>query len=195
MGSTKKLSMSFLNSVLHNGVGRYVCQLQRLTLQFCKKHQFSRGMRDFIEEDVVDFAHRNPQIVLYVTPHTKYQSPKIIAEYLNGKVNSVDVAKKEREEIAEIVDLLRTQSGQEILKTVKPWRSQSPSTQGIWHPFMHKPQELNLETFPSDKATFRGPYRPYEVLKNLSPELQEELAQLKARSLEAAQKERLEADS
>lgn len=36
---------NFLKSVLQNGAGRYVCQLQRLTLCFCKSDAGSRGMR------------------------------------------------------------------------------------------------------------------------------------------------------
>lgn len=35
----------FVKSVLQNGVGRYVCQLQRLTLVFCKSSADSRGLR------------------------------------------------------------------------------------------------------------------------------------------------------
>ena len=30
---------------LTNGIGRYVCQLQRLTLTFCKERSDSNGMR------------------------------------------------------------------------------------------------------------------------------------------------------
>lgn len=30
---------------LRNGVGRYVCQLQRITLKFCKTHGGSKGIR------------------------------------------------------------------------------------------------------------------------------------------------------
>ena len=35
----------YISSNLHNGVGRYVCQLQRVTFKFCKEHSNSRGMR------------------------------------------------------------------------------------------------------------------------------------------------------
>lgn len=35
----------FITTNLHNGVGRYVCQLQRVTFKFCKEHPNSRGMR------------------------------------------------------------------------------------------------------------------------------------------------------
>lgn len=35
----------FIRSISQNGVGRYVCQLQRVVLKFCKSHGSSRGMR------------------------------------------------------------------------------------------------------------------------------------------------------
>ena len=35
----------FLSANLANGVGRYVCQLQRITFKFCKEHPSSRGIR------------------------------------------------------------------------------------------------------------------------------------------------------
>jgi hypothetical protein len=35
----------YISANLANGVGRYVCQLQRLTFKFCKEHPSSRGIR------------------------------------------------------------------------------------------------------------------------------------------------------
>ena len=46
---------AFLTSVLQNGVGRYVCQLQRITLKFCKSHASSRGMRWVFKLAVLKF--------------------------------------------------------------------------------------------------------------------------------------------
>lgn len=37
-------------------IGRYVPQLQRITLKFSKHGGISKGMRDFIQEDIVDFS-------------------------------------------------------------------------------------------------------------------------------------------
>lgn len=39
------LKSGFPRAPLQNGVGRYVCQLQRITLKFCKNNGSSRGMR------------------------------------------------------------------------------------------------------------------------------------------------------
>lgn len=43
------LKSAFPKSPLQNGLGRYICQLQRVTLKFCKNNGSSKGMRNFIE--------------------------------------------------------------------------------------------------------------------------------------------------
>ncbi len=35
----------YISANLANGVGRYVCQLQRITFRFCKESPSSRGIR------------------------------------------------------------------------------------------------------------------------------------------------------
>ena len=70
----------YINHNLHNGVGRYVCQLQRVTLKFCKEHANSRGIRDFIEHDLLNFARKNPGVCVYLQPK-RHCKPKICAEY------------------------------------------------------------------------------------------------------------------
>lgn len=39
------LKSGFLRAPLANGIGRYIGQLQRITLKFCKSHGTSRGLR------------------------------------------------------------------------------------------------------------------------------------------------------
>lgn len=70
----------YISTTLANGVGRYVCQLQRITFKFCKEHPSSRGIREFIENDLVDFARKNPGIVVYLQPK-RHRKPKLFAEY------------------------------------------------------------------------------------------------------------------
>ncbi|XP_059500389.1 large ribosomal subunit protein mL43-like, partial [Stegostoma tigrinum] len=70
----------FLQSVLQNGVGRYICQLKRVTLVFSKDAPSSRGVREFVEEGVVDFAKRNPGMVVYVAVK-RCNVPKLVGEY------------------------------------------------------------------------------------------------------------------
>jgi hypothetical protein len=37
--------VEYINTNLENGLGRYVCQLQRITFKFCKESPASRGIR------------------------------------------------------------------------------------------------------------------------------------------------------
>ncbi|XP_075791713.1 large ribosomal subunit protein mL43 [Pelodiscus sinensis] len=134
----------FLGSVLHNGLGRYVCQLQRLSLAFSARGQTSRGARGYIEEKVLDFAKQNPGVVVYVSPQ-ECRSPMMVAEYLNGAVREELIADKSVEEITQLVQKLVTQSGLEIIRIRKPFHTYTPSIQGQWHPFTNKPSILTVQ--------------------------------------------------
>ncbi|XP_042313582.1 39S ribosomal protein L43, mitochondrial [Sceloporus undulatus] len=134
----------FLASVLRNGVGRYLVQLQRLTLTLSRDAQSSRGAREYIEEKVVDFARQNPGIVVYVTPK-KCRVPTVVAEYLNGTVKEETLTSKTADEIAQIIYKLANQSGLEIIRIRKPFHTDNPSIQGQWHPFTNKPSVLSVQ--------------------------------------------------
>ncbi|XP_060795964.1 39S ribosomal protein L43, mitochondrial [Neoarius graeffei] len=127
----------FLQSVLQNGVGRYVCQLKRVSFIFSKNGQSSLGVREFIEDGVVDFAKKNPGIVVYVSPQS-CRIPKIVAEYLNGNVKQELVTNKTSQQIAELITKMANQSGLDIIRIRKPFHTDSPSIQGQWHPFTNR---------------------------------------------------------
>uniref|UniRef100_A0A8D0H3X0 Large ribosomal subunit protein mL43 n=1 Tax=Sphenodon punctatus TaxID=8508 RepID=A0A8D0H3X0_SPHPU len=135
----------FLGSVLRCGVGRYVQQLQRLSLSFSRDAQSCRGARHYVEEKLVDFARRNPGIMVYVTPQP-CRVPTLVAEYLNGSVREEYITSKSAEEIAAIIHKLASQSGLEIIRIRKPFHSDNPSIQGQWHPFTNKHSALNVQS-------------------------------------------------
>lgn len=62
------------------GIGRYVCQLKRITFKFCKSRGDSGGVRDFIEGQAVDFARQNPSVMVYLKPR-RHRAPLLVAEY------------------------------------------------------------------------------------------------------------------
>lgn len=136
-------------SVLQNGLGRYVCQLQRLTLHFCKVAEHSRGMRQFIENDLLDFANKNPGTVVYLHPH-RWNAPFLQGEYLNGRKCTVKTSKFDRSEIQKWIEYLRTRSGQPIVRHEQHNRTETPSIQGIWNPFVNSPTEMNITQFPNE---------------------------------------------
>ncbi|XP_032357664.1 large ribosomal subunit protein mL43 [Etheostoma spectabile] len=131
----------FLQSVLQNGLGRYVCQLKRVSIIFSKNAQSSLGVREFIEEGVVDYAKKNPATVVYVSPQS-CRIPKIVAEYLNGNVREEIVTSKTSPQISELLTKLTNQSGLDIIRIRKPFHTNNPSIQGQWHPFTNRPPSI-----------------------------------------------------
>lgn len=74
------LKSGFIRAPLQNGLGRYIGQLQRITLKFCKSSGSSKGMREFIENNLMEFARENPGVVVYVKPR-RHRSAVVVAEY------------------------------------------------------------------------------------------------------------------
>lgn len=145
------MKTGFLRAPLQNGIGRYVCQLQRVVLKFCKNNGASRGMRDFIEHDLVDFAKEHPGVVVYLKPR-RHRGPVMVAEYLNGNRFWMSCHNQNREEVAKWLNVLRTQSS-DMTKTRlrKLIYTEHPSIQGPWTPFTFKEPGLNTAELPDVK--------------------------------------------
>ncbi|XP_043569003.1 39S ribosomal protein L43, mitochondrial isoform X1 [Chiloscyllium plagiosum] len=163
----------FLQSVLQNGVGRYICQLKRITLVFSKDAPSSRGVREFIEEGVVDFAKQNPGVVMYVTAK-QCNVPKLVGEYLLEKLHTSSVAfslslmwsltvvngsmreeplnRKTAEQVGQLIQKMASQSGLDIIRIRKPYHTDNPSIQSQWTPFTNKPSVLNMHDFEQVKG-------------------------------------------
>ncbi|XP_076469775.1 large ribosomal subunit protein mL43-like [Babylonia areolata] len=146
--SNSAIPRAFLKNSLQNGVGRYICQLQRVTLNFCKSSESSLGMRDFIEKHLLDFTRENPGVVVYVKPR-RHRGPTLAAEYLNGGREVIHTANMEVEQVCKWLEHLRTRSGVQIVHLSKLWQTHSPSVQGVWHPFLHKDPALAVTTLPA----------------------------------------------
>ncbi|XP_017868723.1 PREDICTED: 39S ribosomal protein L43, mitochondrial [Drosophila arizonae] len=147
------LKSGFPRAPLQNGLGRYVCQLQRITLKFCKNNGSSRGMRDFIENHLVDFAKENPGIVVYVKPR-RHRTPVLVGEYLNGDREWLSCRNSTQDEISKWIDLLKTQNGSSSsMRLRKMWHTDVPSIQGPWTPFLLRLPDANNQTLPSKEAS------------------------------------------
>ncbi|CAB1444617.1 unnamed protein product [Pleuronectes platessa] len=125
--SSRGTPSRFLASVLRNGLGRYVPQLKRISIVFSKNAQSSLGVRDFIEEGVVDYAKKNPGTVVYVSPQI-CRIPKVVAEYLNGNVREELVTSKTAPQISELLTKLANQSGLEIMRSANPSTRTTPAS-------------------------------------------------------------------
>ncbi|CAH1782888.1 unnamed protein product [Owenia fusiformis] len=145
--ASRAIPSDFVKSVLQNGVGRHICQLQRLTLKFCKESGTSRGVRDFIENHLIDFTRSNPGIVVYLKPR-RHRTPYLVGEYLNTESVYLNVHKNDQEEVCKWVEHLRTRSGEPIVRLRKKWFTNNPSIQGIWTPFTNKDTRWNIAQFP-----------------------------------------------
>lgn len=139
------------NAPLNNGLGRFIPQLMRLTIKFCKEQPQSSGVREFIEKDIVEFARENPSCALYLKPR-RNRVPVIVAEYLNGEKHRMVINKCKRQEVKEWMDVFRNSSGKEYQVQLKYEHSDYPSIQGAWTPFTNMDPAMNLADMPDPES-------------------------------------------
>ncbi|GIY98802.1 39S ribosomal protein L43, mitochondrial [Caerostris extrusa] len=150
---------TYIKSVLQNGMGRYVTQLQRITFKFSKTHGGSKGLREYMEKHLVDFAKDNPGVVIYVKPR-RLGPASITMEYLNGENQYRCLSKHTKDDIVKWVEFARTQSGFPISRFIKNQHTDSPSIQGVWTPLTNKPTVLNVTDFPAEELSKASNFFP-----------------------------------
>jgi len=137
-------SSSFLKTVLQCGVGRHVKQMKRSTIKFCESSASSLPVRNFIENDLVNFAKNHPSVVIYTVSEAHCQ-PQLSAEYLNGRKEVHNLDRMDASDIKKTLEILVDKSGLEIMRIRKDFHTDCPSIQGQWHPFMNKNYNINKE--------------------------------------------------
>merc|ERR1712059_19681 len=143
------------NAPLRNGVGRYIPQLARITIKFCKNNGNSKGVREFIQQDVVQFATQNPGTVVYLKPR-RHRTPVLVAEYLSGERHWQSLHNYNCAEVGAWIDYYRTHSGREFMDQYKMTYSDHPSIQGMWHQYTHSDPSLATAQFPSPLLSEAG---------------------------------------
>ncbi|CAL4124121.1 unnamed protein product, partial [Meganyctiphanes norvegica] len=138
---------SFVRAPLQNGIGRYVPQLQRITLKFCKSTGSSQGAREYIEKELIHFARANPGVVVYLKPR-RHKQPQIVAEYLHGEKDHRLLKNMKSEEIAGWMSYMNTKSGYPTTRLRKYQHTDHPSIQGPWNQTTHRDPRLNVTEFP-----------------------------------------------
>ncbi|XP_076037957.1 large ribosomal subunit protein mL43-like isoform X2 [Oratosquilla oratoria] len=84
-----------------------------------KNHRGSRGMRDYSEKDLINFANNNPGMAVYLKPR-RHQSPCIKAEYINGGEEYINTHDLNGEElVAKWVEYMRGRSGYPVERLLK----------------------------------------------------------------------------
>lgn len=149
----------FLKNAYYQGHGRYVNQITRLTLKFCKSSGSSREMRKFIETRLVDVARENPGCVIYAKPRLM-KSPVMKAEYLNGGDHYLNLHKMSSSQIESWINWFLTRSGYELYRLKRPITTYRPSIQGIWTPFTFRDPSLTNVQFPSEEHSQHISKRP-----------------------------------
>lgn len=140
----------FLRNAYYQGHGRYVNQIARLTLKFCKSSGGSREMRKFIETRLVDTARANEGCVIYVKPRL-FKSPVMKAEYLNGKEQYLSFYRMSSAQIEAWISWFLTRSGEDLIRLERYVSTYRPSVQGVWTPFLYRDPKLNVTEFPSEE--------------------------------------------
>jgi len=140
----------YLKNAYYQGHGRYVNQIARMTIKFCKSSGGSREMRRFIETRLVDTARANPGCVIYVKPRL-FKAPVLTAEYLNGQSHYFSFYHMSSKQIECWVKWFLTRSGHDLFRLHENVATYRASVQGIWTPFYFKDPKLNLTEFPNEE--------------------------------------------
>ncbi|XP_050436126.1 39S ribosomal protein L43, mitochondrial [Adelges cooleyi] len=176
MSSNRFTPKGFPRVPFQNGIGRYMCQLKRVTLRFCKSNGSSRGIRDFIETNLLAFAEEHPETAVYLKPR-RHKSPSFVAEYLNGEREVVSCHNFTAPQITKWLTLYSTRSGIPLQKHLKMWHTDCPSIQGVWSPFTNRDPEFNVMKYPSAELS-----KPVYETKSATEELLEKINEFKITS-------------
>jgi len=150
MGLNLKRSFINKNALMNNGIGRYVPQLARITLKFCKSHGSSQGVRSYIEPHIVDFAQNNPATVVYLKPR-RHRAPTLVAEYLNGERYTHSLHNYGVDEVIGYLEMYRGHSGVVYSEQYKYSYTDHPSIQGFWNASTNREPSETLIKYPSNK--------------------------------------------
>lgn len=140
----------FLKSAYYQGHGRYINQIIRLTIKFCKSSGSSREMRKFIETKLVDTARLNSGCVIYVKPRL-FKTPVLKADYLNGNEHYLNCHQMSVDQLEAWIGWFMTRSGYELYRLQRSTTTYRPSVQGIWTPFKFRNPQWNTSQFPSEE--------------------------------------------
>jgi len=113
---------------------RGVRQLRELLVRFSDIDGSSKGIREWMQKNLLDLANKNPHISFQVET-IRNRHPILRANYLNGNSKTIGVKNLTPKEINEYAEFLNNQIGRKMSSTgyAKPVVSRNPSIQGEWH--------------------------------------------------------------
>lgn len=92
---------------------RGVFQLRKLTLKYCEHSGSSKGAREFIRHQIVDFANCTPAAEV-ATELRPGQHPYLLGDYVTGEVKQIGVKNITPKEIMHFAMMLRNSSGHKV---------------------------------------------------------------------------------
>lgn len=92
---------------------RGVFQLRKLTVLYCEYGGSSKGAREFIRHQIVDFANKTPAAEV-VTELRPGRHPYILADYETGENKAIGVKNITPSEIMDYAMTLRNSSGRKV---------------------------------------------------------------------------------
>ncbi|KAF9581794.1 39S ribosomal protein L43, mitochondrial [Lunasporangiospora selenospora] len=132
---------SMIHPVLKNGVGAFVPQCRRIVFHYCERSGSSRGMIEYLKNDLFKFAKEHPHVEVIVNPRPS-KHPVIRGLYLNGKDKVVCVRNMQPTGIAEKVSLLKNSAGNKMKHYKKPVISTTESVRGICESRINRAKQL-----------------------------------------------------
>eukprot|EP00730_Choanoeca_flexa_P008935 TRINITY_DN12558_c8_g4_i1.p1 TRINITY_DN12558_c8_g4~~TRINITY_DN12558_c8_g4_i1.p1 ORF type:complete len:132 (+),score=14.94 TRINITY_DN12558_c8_g4_i1:97-492(+) len=124
--------------------GRYICQLRKLNITYCKGGGSSAGMREFIEHTLPGLAAANPQTIFEVR-HRGGRHPALVGEFLNGATKKVCVKNYHPDGVESFAMRLLREDGHKVKKEAHGTKTNRPTIQGNWNPFLHEQTKASAE--------------------------------------------------
>ncbi|CAD6184164.1 unnamed protein product [Caenorhabditis auriculariae] len=144
----------YLKIPAFNGVSRYIPQVHRITIRFCKQSESSTGVRNFVESHLWRIGESNPSVVIYTQP-VRNSIPTIRAEYGNGKVIQYNAKNMSEKEIHKDFVQMLSRGGNPVVKLESRQNSITPSVQGSWTPITWLPTSSNVVPLPQKIAVVK----------------------------------------
>ncbi|KNE61023.1 hypothetical protein AMAG_06783 [Allomyces macrogynus ATCC 38327] len=121
--------------VFKNGVGMFVPQIKRIVFNYCERSGSSRGLIDFFQRDLVQFAEAHPHVEMVVHPRPS-KHPLVKGTFISGRQKVLCVKNMSSKEIQEHIKLLTEAADAHAKPAIKGGVvSSTPAVRGIWSPF------------------------------------------------------------
>ncbi|ODV64450.1 mitochondrial 54S ribosomal protein mL43 [Ascoidea rubescens DSM 1968] len=120
-------------SLSMNGLGTFMLPCKKIVLQYCNWNGSAEGMRQFILNELKDYAASNPKIEFNIIKKTGH--PVVKGYYPYNQVKSICVRNLKPFEIKRKLDLIKNNSSAQLTSYKNNVTSKNKNPRGIWSPF------------------------------------------------------------